>query len=246
MTLRQRLVLVLAGTLLGPAALDAQGGFDPQVEEYAGPVRWELGLTGLLADPVGEFDDYVGLGGGFNLFGVFYLGESLRWGLRLDGTLIVYGSNTVRRPLSPTVPFVDVDVKTENTIASFALGPHVVFGDGWIRPYLHASVGASQFATTTSVYGSGSSDFQPFASTDNFEDYTFRLEVGGGLRLDLATARRHPLMLELGADYVRHGLTDYLREGGIRELPGGGYEVDPIRSETNLMTYHLALVIGIR
>jgi hypothetical protein len=239
-------VLALAGAVPGPAWIAAQVVYPPGVEDYTAPVRWEIGFNGLVADPVGEFGDYVDLGGGFNLFGVVYLGEGRSWGLRLDGTLIIYGSNTVRRPLSPTVPFVDVDVKTENTIASFALGPQFVFGQGRLRPFLHGSVGASQFATTTSVYGSGSSSVQPFASTDNFEDYTFLLTAGGGLQIDLATARQHPISLELGADYLRHGLTEYLREGGIRELPGGGYEVDPIRSETNLMTYHLGLVIGIR
>ena len=207
------------------------------------PVGWDFGFSGLGAQPVGEFDDYVDLGGGFGMFVTKYLGERRSWGIRLDGVLVVYGSTTVRRPLGPTVPFVEVDVTTENAIASFAVGPHFMPAEGRIRPYVNASIGAAQFVTTTSVWGSGS--IQPFASTENFEDYALQLTGGGGMRITLAERRRFPISLDVGMRYLRHGTTEYLREGGITELPDGSVQIDPIRSDSNLITCHVGVAIGV-
>ena len=162
----------------------------------------------------------------------------------MDLELISYGSTTVETPLSPTVPFVDVAVTTENAIGSLALGPELMLGGGSLRPYLHTSVGSSQFVTTASVWSSGSAF--PFVSTENFEDYTYVLTGGGGLRIVLSEKGPHPFALDLGGRYVRHGLTTYLREGGLREGPDGDVLIEPIRSRTNLMTFHLGATVGFR
>lgn len=226
---------------LGPGAARGQRFQEP----YAvGPVRGELGLNGILAVPVGEFADYVDLGGGVGGFGVFFVDDRQVFGLRLDASWIIYGRNTVQRPLSPTVPFVNVEVTTENGIGSFAFGPQVMVPEGPVRPYARAGVGLSYFQTKTSVQGSSNSE--PFASSTNFDDTTFALSGGAGLRIGLAEAQSHPISLDLGVTYLRNGLTDYLREGGLRETPSGGVEIDPIRSETNLVTYHLGVTVGVR
>lgn len=238
-----RLLLPLVAALMAPGALEAQG-FERGSSPYTGPPRGEAGLEGVLAVPVGEFADYVGLGGGVRGFGILYLDDQGTFGLRLDASWIVYGSTTVRRQLSPTIPFVDVDVTTENGIGSFGLGPHVMLGHGTVRPYLRGSVGLSYFATTTSV--EGTRDTEPFASSTNFDDTTFALIGGGGLRVVVAEARSHPISLDVGATYMRHGETEYLREGGLRETPGGGVEIEAIRSETSLATFHLGVTVGIR
>jgi hypothetical protein len=238
--------LVLTG-MVGtvPAEAAAQRGRGPAVQEYESErVRGEFGLNVVLAVPVGEFDDYVDLGGGVNGFGVIYVGADETIGIRLDVSYLIYGSNTVRVPLSPTVPFVDVEVTTQNGIGSLGLGPQVMLGHGALRPYMHASVGFSYFATTTSV--EGTRDSAPFASTTNFDDMTFAVVGGGGLRVRLTETRRNPVSLDLGVDYIRNGLTKYLREGGLRALPDGSVEIDPIESETNLTTFHLGVTIGVR
>lgn len=231
--------ILFVAALSAPRALFAQG-----VDSAEGPVRGELGISGVLALPVGEFADYVEVGGGLSGFGVYFLDERQRVGLRLDGSWIVYGRNTVRRPLSPTVPFVDVKVTTQNGIGSFGFGPQFVLGLGPVRPYLRGSVGFSYFNTRTSV--EGTNDSEPFASSTNFDDTTFALTAGGGVRVGLAEAGRHPVALDFGAAYMRHGLTEYLREGGLRETSGGGVEIEAIRSDTNLVTFYLGVSVGLR
>lgn len=237
--------IAFAVALLTPGSLSAQPvGSGADSAPGLGPVRWDLGLSLIGAQPVGEFADYVNLGSGFSLFGVFRLRDDGSLRLRLDLELISYGSTTVETLLSPTVPFVDVAVTTENAIGSLALGPELMLGDGSFRPYLQTSVGSSQFVTTTSVWSSGSTF--PFASTENFEDYTYVLTGGGGLRIVVSGERPHPFALDLGGRYVRHGLTTYLREGGVRQGPGGEVLIEPIRSKTNLMTFHLGVTVGFR
>ncbi|MEZ4415607.1 MAG: hypothetical protein R3E10_07610 [Gemmatimonadota bacterium] len=204
--------------------------------------RGEAGGHLVVAMPVGEFGDYVDIGGGFAGFGVLYLDPARVVGLRLDGAWLIYGSRTVRRPLSPTVPFVDVDVTTQNWIARLGFGPEVALGSGPVRPYLHGSIGFSYFATTTSV--EGSLNTEPFASSTNFDDITFALAGGGGLRIRLSGARAHRVSLDVGSEYVRNGRTEYLREGGLRETPGGGVQAEPIRSRTNLVTFYLGVSVG--
>ena len=229
----------------GPGSLQGQlVTMDPSSRPDSSSVRRELGFTLVGAQPVGNFADYVELGGGFSLFGVMKLGSRGGVGLRLDLDLITYGSNTVRVPLSPTVPFVDVDVTTDNSIASIAIGPQLVFGQGRLRPFLHGSVGVSQLATTTSVWNSGSTT--PFASTQNYEDHAFFVSAGGGLRIVLSDTRRHPLGLELGVHYVRRGLADYLREEGIYAGQDGETVLEPIRSETDLINFHFGMTLGFR
>jgi hypothetical protein len=233
---------LISGLLLGAlpgGVLEAQ-----QRIGDTGSVRGEVGGTLFLATPVGEFDRYVGLGGGVSGFAALFFDETQTLGLRLDGSFMIYGDNTVRRPLSPTVPFVYVDVTTRNGIASFGLGPQVQLGQGPVRPLLRGAVGFSYFATTTSV--EGTNDFEPFASSTNFDDWTFTLTGGGGLRIHIAQAGDNPIALDLGVTYVRNGETDYLREGGIREGPGGSVIIEPIRSETNLLTFHVGVAVGLR
>ncbi len=245
MSRSQRASILLPVALLAPRGLAAQDIVrEPAVRYEAGPVRGEFTFDLILAIPVGEFGDYVDVGGGLGGSGVLYLDDRERLGLRLDGSWIVYGSNTVRRRLSPTIPFVDVDVTTRNWIGSAGFGPQLTLGEGAVRPYVRASVGFSYFATTTSV--EGTYDAEPFASSTNFDDVTYALGGGAGVRVDLARARHNPVSLDVGVGYVRHGLTEYLREGGLRETPGGGIEIEAIRSRTDLLAFHLGVVIGLR
>jgi hypothetical protein len=237
--------MLLALAIVFPFPLQAQvRDLGPPTGPDSAAVRRELGFTLITAHPVGKFADYVGPGGGFSLFGLLYMGDRPTLGLRLDLDLIVYGSNTVTRPLSPSLPLVDVEVTTENSIASLALGPQLVLGRGRVRPYLHGSAGVSQFVTTTSVWSSGNP--YPFASTQNQEDHAFFLSAGAGVRMLLSRSSRHPIGLELGGHYLRRGLADYLLEGKTQGGSGEEIPLEAIRSETNLATFHLGLTLGFR
>lgn len=241
-------VFALAAGLLAalPAQLAAQRdryGDEWDDDRDWGPPRAELLLYADLAVPVGEFENFVDLGGGGGLGVLLYLTPERSAALRLDGTFVVYGSESFRAPLSPTIPFVDVDVRTTNYIASLGVGPQIFLSTGGLRPYLFGTVGFSYFATQTSV--SGSNDTDSFASTTNFDDVTLALSGGGGLAVQLSHGE-HPVSLDLSASYQRNGLTEYLTEGDLYETPGGGWAVDPVLSETNLMSYRVGVSIGLR
>jgi hypothetical protein len=205
--------------------------------------RWEVGLAAAMAVPTGAFATYVGLGGGFGLYGARYIDEGRHVAIRLDVAWIVYGHETIRVPLSPTIPFVDVDVTTENGIGSIAIGPEVVFGGGAVTPWFRASVGISDFATTTSV--KGTSNEEPFATSTNFDDAALALSAGGGLRISLSRGSHHPTALDLGIVHIWHGETEYLREGGITTDASGGARLDTIRSRANLFAIHLGIAVGL-
>lgn len=231
-----------------PASLAAQRGdrgrdWDEYDRDDWGPPRTELLLSLNLARPTGEFQSFVDLGGGGGVGLLVHLTDQRNVALRVDGTFVVYGSDSFRAPLSPTIPFVDVDVTTTNFIASMGVGPQVFLSDGGLRPYVFGTAGFSYFATQTSV--SGSNDSESFASTTNFDDMTLALSGGAGLAIQLSHGE-HPVSLDLSASYQRNGLTEYLTEGDLYETPGGGWAVDPVLSETNLMSYRVGVSIGLR
>jgi hypothetical protein len=107
----------------------------------------------------------------------------------------------------------------------------------------YATAGGSYFFTQSSV--GGSDDGDQFASTRNFSDNVPSYGYGGGVFVPIAV-RNALVGLDLGARFIRNGHTRYLREGGVTDLPGGGYSVSPIESETSLVVYHLGVSVGLR
>ena len=201
-----------------------------------------LGISGVLARPVGEFQDFVDWGGGIDLYGVINLSRRGPVGIRIDGSVLMYGHETLRQPLSNTIQRVMVDVDTDNLIGSLGVGPQLTLGQGPLRPYVYGTVGFSYFATVSSA--SGTADAGAFASSTNFDDVTTALTAGGGLLLRLSRGK-HPVSLDFSAQKTYHGETAYLREGSLLESPDGSISFVPIRSETNLVTFRLGVAIGV-
>ncbi len=193
----------------------------------------------LIGFPVGEFENFVDPSPGFSLYGLAQFGARGILGLRLDGSLIFYGSETRRRPLSPTIQLIDVDVTTQNTIASIIIGPQLSAPSGTVRPYVNAGLGFSYFSTESSV--SGSSDTEPFASTTNFDDFTFALVSGGGVWIRLSRT----VFLDLSGRYLRNGRVRYLREGSIIEATDGSISFTPIESETNMLLIQVGVSVSL-
>jgi hypothetical protein len=210
------------------------------------PFRGEFFLYGDVAVPVGEFQDHVNLGGGGGIGGVLYLNDGGTAALRAEGNFVIYGTDSYTAPLSPTVPFVDVDVRTTNSILSAGLGPQVYLGSGSFRPYIFGTVGFSYFVTETGV--SGTNFDEEFASTTNFDDFNLALTGGGGLSIGLREDEVSSLSLDLSVSYQHNGPTEYLTGGSqnLRRLPRGGWTARPILSEANLMTYRAGVSIALR
>ena len=238
--LRASLSALLVGIVLAPATLNAQYR---NRDEPRGPSRAFAGVHLMVAQPLGEFDDYIDWGGGIGGEFLYAFDRQGAIGLRVNMGLMMYGHETKRVPLSPSLGRIRVDVSTSNNIFAMGIGPQVMLPSGAVRPYLNGTAGLSYFFTQSSV--EGSADFEPFASSTNFDDATFAWAAGGGLYIPLRRGRKHPLSLDIGAQYHANGEARYLREGSIREDGTGEIFFDPIRSQTNLIMYRLGITVGL-
>ena len=91
--MRRSIVLVAAALFTAAAGpLQAQG--------LRVAPRALLGLSGTLGRPVGEFQQFVGWGGGLDLYGLIPLPGSSAMGLRVEGSLLLYGHESYRAPFS--------------------------------------------------------------------------------------------------------------------------------------------------
>lgn len=233
-----RNVLGALALALLPTPADAQ---EPVVK----PVRAVAGAGLIIAQPVGELDDFIGAGFGFGGHFTWKLDARGVLGLRADGGFVIYGHETDRVCLSTTVGCrIEVDLTTTNEIAFFSVGPQLALPSGPVQPYVNASVGVSYFATRSSVDGVGSDD-RDIASTTNFDDTAFAWQAGTGLRVPLGLGRV-PVFLDFGARYNTNGRVDYLREGDITDHADGSITLHPQRSEANLVTYVIGASVGVR
>ena len=238
---RRCLSAVVLGLLLTPALLHAQ--YMGREGPPRGPSRAFASVYLMAAQPLGEFNDYIDWGGGIGGALLYSFDRQGAIGLRLDAAYLIYGHETKRVPLSPSLGRIRVDVNTSNNILVLGLGPQVMLPTGSIRPYLNGTVGMSYFFTQSSV--EGSADFEPFASSTNFDDAIFAWTAGGGLYIPLRKRQRHSLSLDIGAQYHANGEARYLREGSIQEDGTGEIYFEPIRSQTSLLTYRLGVTIGL-
>jgi hypothetical protein len=229
------------------AAFLTLAGAAPAMAQYGGeadhrPIRATAGGGFFVAQPVGEFKNYVnnGFGGGGHL--LLRIDPRGILALRGDVGYLVYGHETKRVSL-PNAGRVQFDVSTSNNILTYSVGPQLMAPSGPIRPYVNAAMGGAYFFTESSV--GGSDNGSDFASTRNFGDNVASYGYGGGVFVPFAV-RNALIGVDLGARFIRNGHTRYLREGGIQDLPGGGYTVSPIESETNLVVYHVGVSAGLR
>jgi hypothetical protein len=230
----------LLGLAIAFAASPAQAQFEPLK-----PIRAVAGGGLLIAQPVGEFDDFIDTGAGIGGNFILKLDRRGVLGLRADAGVIIYGHEPKTACISATVGCrVEVDINTSNNIAWFNVGPELTLPSGPLQPYVNGSVGVAYFATNSSLSGHRSGS-EPFAETTNFDDATFAWQAGAGLRVPLRLASV-PLYIDLGARYNTNGTAEFLREGDITDLPDGSIILDPQRSEANLLTFQIGVGVGIR
>ena len=165
-------------------------------------------------------------------------------GLRVDASLLNYGHERERVILSPTIGGrIGVDLTTDNNIAFIGAGPQIGLPTGAFRPYVNGFVGVSYIFTESAVRGTSSGD--TFASSTNYDDASFA--YGGGAGLYVPVSRRaNPVSLDLGVTYRHGGTAEYLRHGDITDNPDGSITLHPVRSETNLLSFHVGVSVGVR
>lgn len=242
------LVLAVAALALFSSAAAAQDDEYYHDDDYGyAPPRSYLGGEFDFAEPQGEFADFVNNGWGG---GIHYLLRADRdgWlGLRVDASLLNYGHERQRVILSPTIGGrIGVDLTTDNNIAFIGAGPQIGLPTGAFRPYVNGFVGVSYIFTESSVRGTSSGE--SFASSTNYDDASFAYGGGAGLYIPLPVRNRarNPVSIDAGLQYRHNGQADYLVKGSISDNPDGSISYAPIRSETNLWTFHLGVSVGVR
>jgi hypothetical protein len=216
-----------------------------QTPDTLGLPRFYAGAAVAVAQPLGEFDDYVNVGGGLDAFFRVRLDEAGVVSLRVHGGFLTYGNETRRVCLSETVGCrIQVDLTTSNNIVLFGLGPELGVPLGRVRLYGNGSIGFDYFSTDSSV--EGTSTDEPFASTTNFSDGGFSYNAGGGVEIRVAQARTLPISIDLGVAYQGNGRREYLTRGGIIDRPDGSLDFDVKRSEANFLLWRIGATVGIR
>jgi hypothetical protein len=241
--MRTRISLALLGMFLAASPAAAQYDHYATAGSPDGPPRWYLGGGLAYGRPEGEFADFVDDSFGGSIHTMVRLDERGILGLRLDGGFLVYGSETFRVPLSNTIGGrIRVDVNTTNNIAYVGVGPQIGLPTGRIRPYVNGYAGVAYLFTESSVRGSGSGE--SFARTNNYDDATFSYGGGAGLYIPV----RHgasPISVDLGVKYLNNGRAKYLREGDIEDGPDGTLFVNPVRSDTDVLAFHVGVSVGV-
>lgn len=212
-----------------------------------GEPRFQGGLSLSVAQTLGDFHEYVKDGVGVAGHALYRVDPQGAFALRLDGGFLNYGNETIRLPLSdrPGGGRVQLDVETSNNIFWLGVGPQLMAPAGRVRPYVNATAGFSYFATTSSVKGRSSGE--SFADDTNFDDTPFSWGGGAGILIPVSYKARSLVFIDIGARYHNNGKSvQYLREGGIQDLPGGAIQLAPIRSRADLVTWHVGVSIGVR
>lgn len=201
--------------------------------------RLYLDLDLMGADPVGEFEEMVGAGFGGQVGLRVRVGPRNPLFLRVDGGVMVYGHESfdVCFP-SPIGCRIGADLTTTNTVAYMGVGPEFA-ASGPVAPYIYGTVGFSYFSTQSSLsdYDGGEDHF----NTRHFSDLVTGSRVGGGLRFRFGGVRS--VLMDVGAEYHRNGIAEYLREGDILDNPDGSVTVFPNRTEANFVTFRLGVSI---
>lgn len=241
-----RIFVAAAAVLL--AAVFAFGG---QEQNYStSPVKWEFGLTGGAAFPMGAFKNNLGsIGWSLDFFGGHRIGRSaLSYGL--DFYIMNYGDRTHDEFLSGEIP-VEVRVETENNVIQGLFYLKCQPRRGQIRPYLEALAGVAYLYTKTWLSGT-EYPWNDITSYTNFSDFTvcagggagFAVRLGGGPRGSGGT-RTAEILLDFKVRYLYGGRAQYLRDDSIvYDSDRGAFTYLFRESTTNLLSAQAGIMFS--
>ena len=240
-------ILVRTGLpLLGAITLFASTG-----PLHAQTFHGELGLTVGL--PQGAFGDTVDNTGYGPTIALGYAFEQLPLMIGIEGTYLIYGTESRREHFNPNIPEVDVTVRTTNAIASGMLFARVGPQSGVVRPFVEGVFGIQGLVTTSSVsddYGHGESSI---ASTTNHSDVVMGYGAGAGLTIQLfenttidtmeCEPQLRSVTLELRGRYTSSEEGEYLVNGAIRRS-GGQISCTPSRSRVDMLALYAGVAVN--
>ena len=109
-------------------------------------LAFEGGGTLVLGAPHGALGEQADVAGGVGGH-LLYATPSGKLGLRLDGSVLLYGSETLRIPVAGTAGRLNREITTDNWVAQLGLGPQIVLPLRGARPYVHGFAGLSYLST---------------------------------------------------------------------------------------------------
>src|SRR5512143_129641 len=95
------------------------------------------GAAFLVGVPQGDFDRAVDTGYGLQAHALL-TPSGKPFGLRMEGSFLIYGSEHFVTPFAGTGGRVGLEVTTDNWIGSFGAGPELAVRSGTVRPYVYA------------------------------------------------------------------------------------------------------------
>jgi len=201
-----------------------------------------IGLSFLIAEPTGDFEQFVNTGYGGELTGRIPVDPMGVVSIRADLGWVIYGYESKRVCLSDAVGCrIQNRLETLNNIFFGGVGPELAIPGRFARPYVNAFLGFGYFSTISNLEDWY---YEDYGHTENLGDGTVSWGAGGGVELTLSRGRV-PFYLNIGAKYHRNGLVEYLTEGDIVDHPDGSITLYPVQSQANLVTYRIGLTIGI-
>ena len=206
--------------------------------------RHTFGVDFTVGQPLGEFSDHIDEGYGASGNYVLRLDRRGIVGLRVDAGFLVYERESYQTCIySGDLCWDDVEVSTMSSIAYGGIGPQFQMPRGAVRPYVAVTGGFTHFMTRSTI--SSPDDQWESESRTHQDDAKFAWGGSGGLLIPLRAGRQR-MMIDLGVRYHGNGRGEYLDRQRILDLQNGSTTVPAIRSETNLLTWHIGVAFGIR
>lgn len=199
-----------------------------------------------LGFPQNEFKDNVTQIGfsGVGHFVYNFRNSPISMGLSLG--YLVYGSETREESFSLTVPDVLLKVTTSNNIFLCHFLFRVQPPKGRLRPYLDGLIGLNYLYTNTRVLSQRSSEDNPIARTNIYNDLVFSYGAGGGLMIEVLSKKKEKkegffvMYIDLSARYLKGGRAEYLKKGSIY-LENDQVLYDVNRSTTDLVSGNIGV-----
>lgn len=158
----------------------------------------------------------------------------------LELGIMTYGRDRRREQLSPTIPEIQLEVRTDYDIFTGHLFARLEPDIRGIRPYIDGLVGIKYLFTESSIRDDDGIG-EDIASTTNYDDSSFSYGAGGGIKFEVYDGGRDSYMVNLKARYLIGAEASYLQPGSIDTDRNGNLIFDESRSGTNLLTIHLGM-----
>lgn len=232
--------LILAAAVATPLAAQR---FDNRDGDSKFPKSAVAGAALHFGAPQGEFANNIDAAFGAAGFFGWRLGRS-PFAVRADLGYSIYGSETRRVPLGGgPLGLINVDVNTTNNILTGGIGLQAGLPGAGVQPYAGASVGFSNFFTTSSVSGSHQMDGGAFASSTNASDGTFAKTLYGGFYIPVGASGAQ---VDLGVRYHWNGEARYLTDQDISFDSANNPVLSPRRTRADLLTIQVGFAFARR